>query len=217
MFKQYIKSITKRLHCSHAKKKELQTQLMSDLMSSMEQGASKQAAIEMMGSPTEIAADFNNNFSTQELSKYKKEKLILRLAIVGCVLLLIAVFIGLVYWFLPKGKPIEQSKSFQKNEVQLQAEHVIHLLNAEKYDELQDLSTEVMKPYLTSEKMTPALHAVSTNWGTFKSFNNSYMNEITQQGKQFAIIEIRASYENVSAVFTITFDDEMKLAGLYVK
>ncbi len=58
---------------------------------------------------------------------------------------------------------------------------------------------------------------IGTEWGEFKSFVSVYTGEIKQMGKKFAVTEITALYENRSVTYTISFDEEMKLAGIYMK
>ena len=43
------------------------------------------------------------------------------------------------------------------------------------------------------------------------------MAEITQMNRHFAVCQVNVSYENVSVVYTITFDENMNVAGLYFK
>lgn len=74
-----------------------------------------------------------------------------------------------------------------------------------------------MRSVLTEQKMQPALDSVSSDWGEFLTFGNGYQSEITQMGKKYVVIQLTAGYENVSVTFTITFDDKMQLAGLYMK
>lgn len=59
--------------------------------------------------------------------------------------------------------------------------------------------------------------ALSSDWGNFQSFGNYYMADVKQMGRQLGIIQMNASYENTSVTYTISFDKEMKLAGLYIK
>lgn len=214
MIEKYVRKIIRKLHCSRARKKELRKQLMSDMQSALEQGETQQDIIERMGSPIEIAADFNQGFTKEELTKYKREKWLKWIAIILVVLVVLA---AVIYWLFPKAKRIEESETFEQGNVQVQAEQAVRFLNAGNYDKLQQMATDKMRPFLTKEKMEPALEATSSDWGEFKSFGNSYISEISQQGKQYAIIELSASYENISVVYTITFDDEMKLAGLYMR
>ena len=41
--------------------------------------------------------------------------------------------------------------------------------------------------------------------------------EIKQQGTLFALVQVNAQYENTAVTFTISFDDNMQLAGFYIR
>lgn len=43
------------------------------------------------------------------------------------------------------------------------------------------------------------------------------MQEVQQMGQSFAVCQTTVIYENVTVVYTITFDEEMNLAGLYMR
>ena len=58
---------------------------------------------------------------------------------------------------------------------------------------------------------------VGSDWGEVQSFGNFYMSEIRQNGQRYAAVQVAVTYENVNVIYTITFDENMKLAGLYMK
>ncbi len=41
--------------------------------------------------------------------------------------------------------------------------------------------------------------------------------EVLQRGKYFAVCQVTVTYENTSVTYTISFDESMKIAGLYMK
>ena len=57
----------------------------------------------------------------------------------------------------------------------------------------------------------------SGEWGAFQSFGTSYTAEIEQMGKKYVMVQMNAVYENTSVTYTITLDENLKLAGFYVK
>ena len=66
-------------------------------------------------------------------------------------------------------------------------------------------------------EMEEAKKTIGDDWGTFRNFGKTYMTEIRQNGQSFAMVQMNASYDNVSVTYTLTFDVEMKLAGIYMK
>lgn len=82
---------------------------------------------------------------------------------------------------------------------------------------LKEHATDEMSAVLTSETIENARNGISDDWGDFRSFGIVYMSELKQRGHYYAVTQVTASYENVSVTYTITFDENMKLSGLYMK
>ena len=74
-----------------------------------------------------------------------------------------------------------------------------------------------MQPYLSETAMTEINRTISDDWGERTSFGTIYMTELTQMGKHLAVGEITVTYENVSVTYRLTYDKDMKLAGLYIR
>lgn len=214
MDEKYIRQILKRLKCSKSKQREIKKQLRADIMTAIENGETFEEVQKRMGTPVEIAMEFNSNFSDSERKKYKKELWILRLSLVGVVLLILAAGF---YWMIPKATEIEKSRIFDKEEIMEKAEYVIGLIEAEDYETLQENANRKMKSSLNKELLDSVKDSLGSGWGEFQSFGNSYLAEIRQMGKHFAVIQINVSYENASITYTISFDEDGKLAGLYMK
>lgn len=214
MDEKYIRQIMKRMKCSKSKQGEIKKQFRTDIMAAIENGEAFEEIQKRMGTPAEIAAEFNSNFSESERKKYKKELWIMRLSLVGIILLVLAAGF---YWVLPKTIEIEESRIFHKEEVMEKAEYVIGLIEAEDYETLQENANRKLKSSLNKELLDSAKNGLGADWGEFQSFGNSYLAEVRQMGKRFAVIQINASYENASVTYTISFDEDGKLAGLYMK
>ena len=70
---------------------------------------------------------------------------------------------------------------------------------------------------LTAESMKAAKKTVSEEFGEKQETKSFYGQEVTQKGKHYAVCQIQISYENVSVIYTLTFDQDMKLAGIFLK
>lgn len=214
MSKKYVQKIVKKLNCSKKKREEIGKQLSSEIETSIEMGESMEEIIKRMGTPEEIAEEFNSSFSKEEQKKHRKEKWGHRIAIAWAVVMVLIVGI---YWAFPKNIPIEESKRFQKEAVQTQAEQVVKLLNEDDYETLEAMSDEQVQSVMNEETMGKAKENFGTDWGEFKSFGNIYLAENTQMGKHMAVAQMNASYENASVTYTILFDEDMKITGLWMK
>lgn len=167
-----------------------------------------------MGTAKEIADGFNENISAKEQKQYVRNKVLKIAASVAAVL---AFLILLVYWMLPKSAAIEKSKYFNKEQVEAAMKETIELLDAGDYTALQEGAILQMQPLLNEEEMAEAKELLSDDWGERRQFGAVYMTELVQGGRHFAVGEITVTYENVSATYRLTYDKDMRLAGIYVR
>ena len=215
MREKYVKQIVKALRCSKAKREDIKKQLTADIVTAQEQGESEEEIMARMGTAKEIASEFNASFPEEEVRKYKKEKTLKTIAIIVAVVVLLG--IGL-YWIVPKYTSIEGSTVFREEQLIVQTQEVIDLLNAEEYEALQAMATEQLKPMLTAEYLEPVKEQYFGNdWGAFKNLGNPYIMQIKQMNVTNAVVQVNASYENISVTYTLLFDEEGKLTGMYMK
>lgn len=147
--------------------------------------------------------------------------------IVGIIVL--AVFAGV--WLIHGMGDGEQSTDNIQNtgdDIEDEASHsdileertkeIICLIENRDYNTLADTyATEEMKQYLTDEYMDSARNAISEDWGEYQFTGTIYTQEIRENGVDYTVAQVVATYENVSVTYTITFDSEFMLAGLYMK
>lgn len=214
----YVDKIVKQIQCSKSKKEEIRKQLLGDIRERVAAGESEEAVIAQMGTVEELAQEFNESFSAKERKRSRKSRstkmiIITILVIIG----LFAVATALLYWMLPKGTDISESSTFVKKQVEARVEEVINLLDDGAYDTLAENATEQMAGVLNDEDMDAAKQLVGDDWGARVELGTIYMQEVEQQGVHYVITQVAASYENVTVTYTITFDENMKLAGIYMK
>lgn len=107
-------------------------------------------------------------------------------------------------------------EGFEEAEVQAAAENVIELLNQRDADRLTELMTGEMKAVLT-EDVQAQIFAMLDESGAFQEIVDLQMGGSTQNGITYAAVAAKAKYENREITYTISFDQDMKLAGLYLK
>ena len=214
----YVDKIVKQMQCSKSKKEEIRKQLLGHIRERVAAGESEEAVIAQMGTVEELAQEFNDSFSAKERKRSRKSRstkmiIITILVIIG----LFAIATALLYWMLPKGTDISESSTFVKEQVEARVEEVINLLDDGAYDTLAENATEQMAGVLNDEDMDAAKQLVGDDWGARVELGTIYMQEVEQQGVHYVITQVAASYENVTVTYTITFDENMKLAGIYMK
>lgn len=213
--KTYINKVCKKLKCTRAKKKEIAKQLESDITSAMANGETMEQIFERMGAPEEAAAEFNENLPEAELKRVKRVK---KITIAGIIIGILLILGLLGYWAVPKTKPIEESSIFDVEQVEIKSMAVILALNMEDYDTLQEeYADENMKPLLTKEYMDSVREGFDVAWKSNVSFGNVYAVELSQLGNTYATVQMTVAYGENNVTYTLSFDSDYKLAGLYMK
>lgn len=92
------------------------------------------------------------------------------------------------------------------------AEEIIGLLNDGNYEEVHSQFDEIMKlglPVVDLEDLTPIIDES----GTFEKIDKASVEE--EEGMYITVLT--ANYSEENRVYTITFDGNDKVAGLYIK
>lgn len=137
----------------------------------------------------------------------KKSDFYRKLAVVMLVVFSLGVLSGCAAK-LPEG--------FTEAEVRAAAENVIDLLNQRDANGLTALMTEEMKVVLT-EDVQAQIFALLDGVGAFQEVSTLKMAGTTQSGVTYVAVAAKVKYENSDVTYTISFDQDMKLAGLYLK
>lgn len=212
--KSYVNAVARKLKCDGKRKKEIKKQLLADIQARENQGERLEEIISRMGKAGEIADGFNENISLKEQRRYAGNK-VLKIVI---PVVLAVIFIGMaVFFMLPKTVDIEKSRIFDKEEVEAAMKETIELLDAEDYDALQKNATSGMQPLLNAETRENMRRTLSGDWGERRQFGAVYMVELIQGNRHFAVGEMTVTYENVSVTYRLTYDADMRFAGIYVR
>lgn len=212
--RQYVNAIARRIKCNGKKKKEIKRQLLADITMRTEQGEDFQEIISQMGTAKEIADGFNENISEKEIKQYKRNRVI-KIALSAIAVIIILAFI--LYWMLPKSFAIEQSKYFDKEQVEDAMRTTIELLDMQDYATIQKNAIPQMQSILNHETMENVRKQITEDWGQRESFGVLYTMELVQGNEHFAVGEVTVSYENATVTYRLTYDREMQLAGLFIR
>lgn len=214
MKEKFIKQIMKLLTCSKKRKEEIKQQLVSDIDAAVASGEKEEDVIKRMGKVEEIANAFNQSFSPEEVKIYKKE--LRKRRALDIVLVMLVIAFGL-WWMMPKNKVLEDSDRFQTAAVEAQAKEVVQMLDDGDYDGLRAMAVDKLAPMINEEEMEHARNNFAEDWGELSNYGNIYMIESVQRGQHSAVVQMNISYENTSVTYTISFDKNMKLNGLWMK
>ena len=208
----YVKKIVRNLKCTGAKKKEIGDSLLSDIAARREQGEAMEQIMESMGSPEEIAEAFSQNLSDADRKAYKRRRIGMTIGQIVAALVFLSV---LAWWMIPK--PAALGDDLSQEAVTASVENVIVMLNQNDFDGLQELAVDELKSKLTQETLDEVRKGISEDWGEMQSIGKVYMQGLKQKGKVMVVTQVDAVYENVSVVYTISFDEDLRLGGLYMR
>ena len=208
----YVKKIVRNLKCTGAKKKEIGDSLLSDIAARREQGEAMEQIMESMGSPEEIAEAFSQNLSDADRKAYKRRRIGMTIGQIVAALVFLSV---LAWWMIPK--PAALGDDLSQEAVTASVENVIVMLNQNDFDGLQELAVDELKSKLTQETMDEVRKNISEDWGEMQSIGKVYMQGLKQKGKVMVVTQVDAVYENVSVVYTISFNEDLRLGGLYMR
>ena len=210
----YVNKITKNIKCSGKRKKEIRKELLTDIECRIGQGEKLEDIISEMGTLKEIADTFNESMPKKEKQYYFRKRVS---CIVFIIIVIVMMAISFFYWMMPKEKDIENSRYFDKHQIEGIVKQTVELLEKEDYDSLKNSAIEQMNKYLDKTFIDSIKQQISDDWGERKEFGTIYMIEMVQGNKHFVIAEIRVVYENVSVVYRLTYDQNMQLAGVYMR
>lgn len=214
--REYIKAVIRRLECSARKKTDIEKELASDIQTAVAEGESWDEIQARMGTPEQLAKEFNDNLTPEEIRNNKKKKGLVTAGIIVGILVLLGA--GII-WMLPKSYELEKSGIFKEATVLEQTDTIIGLLDQEDYTGLEEYADDKMKGFFQRDAnvMAGAKAALGGELGANQGYTSWYAVEIRQSGKRYAMVQVVVQYENRSVTYTITYDEEMKLSGLYMK
>lgn len=111
------------------------------------------------------------------------------------------------------------SDEFEKETVESSAKQVIEYLNDADYDSVTNMFQEDLKEQLSADALKDAVDKTYGNAGAFSEYKNIAIlgQKIKSTKEDSAVAVVVAKYENQNVTFTINFNTDMKLIGLYMK
>lgn len=108
--------------------------------------------------------------------------------------------------------------AFNEKEVENAAAAVVELVNNNDGDALRKMSVTAVEQALTDEVLAQVFDAVNT-MGEFKGIAEAEVTTVPglTADNDLAVTVLTAQYAEGTITYTISFDTEMKLAGLYYK
>lgn len=210
----YVREVGKLLKCRTSKKREIKSQLLSEINNAVADGEALEDVLKRMGIPWDYANRYNDHFDKAERKAAKRERSVKTW---GIALIIIAIILFVVYWNLPRWSDISESTVFSGEQVKAEAEEIIRLYSDNDFQAVTARMNDDMKQVLNAATLQYTKSQLNEDFGELYAFGNMYASEAKQNGKFYAMVQVSVSYSNTSVTYTVTFDADMKLAGFYVK
>ena len=138
-------------------------------------------------------------------------------ALVVCVVTFVVVRIG-DYKEVEEQVTTEAVSVYSTPEVDAQTKIIIQLISDNDFATIREkYAIPDLIEVLKDEYMLEAKSMVCKDWGKLKSIGTVYSAEVVQNDVTYTVVQVNTTYENVSVAYTITFDDELMLAGIYMR
>ena len=105
-------------------------------------------------------------------------------------------------------------------DVQVVEQHVMATITRFEKDDITGLQAEAtaeLRPHLTAEQVTGAKAEFAPKWGPRGAVGKPLMTAGKEDGKWYVICELAVGYKATAVVYRLTYDENMKLAGFFVR
>lgn len=206
----YLKDIMKHLHCSKEEKKKIYSDIDNDITIALEH-ESLEDIIKRMGSAKEVADEFNHNLGYKK--SYKKLWLCIGI---------IVILIGGYFFFQKSNEPLtidlSDSQKFSEKVIDQQINKVIECIDQKAYDQLvNDYFSQPLKEALTAKQLEDAFVSIDENLGKYEKIKEKATQIIIDDHQEYAVNEVLVQFENRNIILRLTFDEEMKLSGIFMR
>ena len=99
-------------------------------------------------------------------------------------------------------------------------QHVMATITRFEKDDVTGLQLEAtreLRPHLTAEQVTGAKAEFAPKWGARAGVGKPLMTAGKEGDKWYVICEIAVGYKATAVVYRLSYDEDMKLAGFFVR
>ena len=105
-------------------------------------------------------------------------------------------------------------------DVQVVEQHVMATITRFEKDDITGLQAEAtaeLRPHLTAEQVTGAKAEFAPKWGPRGAVGKPLMTAGKEDDKWYVICEIAVGYKETAVIYRLSYDENMKLAGFFVR
>ena len=110
-------------------------------------------------------------------------------------------------------------KGFDADEVGTAAEEIVGLATAGDFDSIVASLRDDLKSSITVDQLKEGWAPAYEKAGAFEKVTKTVLSGTKDQatGEEYAVAQVQVKHANASLVYTLSFDKDMMLVGLYLK
>ncbi len=138
----------------------------------------------------------------------KNSKIFITIAI---ILALGMSMIGCAVSSLPEG--------YNEDEVGTAAEEIVGLATAGDYDSIISFMRDDLKSAITAAQLQEGWAPIYEKAGAFQNISKTAFTSVKDKstGEEYAVVQVLVKHEGANLVYTISFNKDLALVGLYLK
>jgi len=110
-------------------------------------------------------------------------------------------------------------EGFDKDEVGTSAEEIVGFATAGDYDSIILSLREDLKSGVTADQLKEGWASIYEKAGAFDSITKTVFSSTKDKttSEEYAVVQVMAKHANANLVYTLSFDKNLALVGLYLK
>jgi len=115
------------------------------------------------------------------------------------------------------GKPLPEG--FDADEVTARAEEIVSLANNGEYDEIIAALRSDLQDAITADQLETGWDPIYEKVGAFSEIKQVTLTatEDSSTGEEYAVALVTCAHEDGNVLYTLSFDADLELVGLYLK
>ena len=110
-------------------------------------------------------------------------------------------------------------EGFDKDELGSSAEEIVGLATTGDYDSIVSALRDDLKSSITADQLKEGWAPIFEKAGAFDSITKTVFSSTKDKttSEEYAVVQVMAKHENANLVYTLSFDKDIALVGLYLK
>lgn len=105
----------------------------------------------------------------------------------------------------------------EKIDLVMRSKNFIRRLNRREFDSCCDMFGDTMAENNPAEKLKETFEPIMDSLGDFRCFRSATVTKKKYDGEEYTLCAVKGCYDKGDAAFTILFDEENKIDGVYVR